>query len=154
MREIIFRGKRKDNGEWVEGSLILTTSTMEKPFIVDSCWCYSGSVDDEGYAKFEYLNAYEVIPETVGQYTGLTDKNGKRIFEGDIVAWNNEELDDIDGLPFEDELSVVQFCEERKGYINRGIDIEFVDDFVGFDKNCYRVIGNIHDNPELLKGDG
>lgn len=135
MREILFRGKRKDNDQWAQGSLFAECSRFE---------IVRGTCNNVG------IEGVDVIPETVGQYTGLIDKNGKKIFEGDIVAWNNEELNDIDGLPFEDELSVVQFCEERKGYINRGIDIEFVDDFVGFDKNYYRVIGNIHDNPELL----
>lgn len=143
MREILFRGKRKDNGEWIEGSLILTTSTMEKPYIVDSCWCYSGSVDDEGYAKFEYLNAYEVIPESVSEFTGLTDKNGTKIFEGDIVRTDKGKIYEI---KMQKGCWIVWNDKAKMTYDKW--------DFLNTFAPTVEVIGNIHDNPELLKGGG
>ena len=168
MREILFRGKRKDSSEWVEGSLILTTSVKEKTYIVDSCYCYDGCIDEDGYADFDRLNAFEVIPKTVGQHTGLTDKNGKKIFEGDIIRYSDsgeyemylESLEcpeEYDGINFENMWTIDE--------VVYGIAINYP----AFDLNrhdwevnglsnlsesgCYfyEVIGNIHDNPELLK---
>ena len=124
MREILFRGKRIDNGEWVYGDY---WHLPEKNF-----YCIS---DKEFNRK--------VTPETVGQYTGLTDKNGKKIFEGDIVV-----------VPL-------------SGKPAKGIVEYFKTDICGFtvitqpqysnyvlQKNyAYEVIGNIHDNPELLEVD-
>ena len=157
MREILFRGKRKDNGEWVEGSLILTTSAKEKTYIVDSCYCYDGCIDEDGYADFDRLNAFEVIPETAGQYTGLTDKNGKKIFEGDIVhaVYSNGYI----GVPDTDYGNLIVGFDDTY-YGGACYSMKIVGDtgyriFSAGLINGVTVIGNTHDNPELLKeGDG
>ena len=83
MREIIFRGKRKDNGEWVEGNLVeLGKESFSDPERYGIC---DKAIPIGGRRVCYNLEIHEVVPSTVGQYTGLTDKNGNRIFESDIV---------------------------------------------------------------------
>ena len=125
MREILFRGKRKDNGEWVHGSLITETSPFNKNMVMTHIY-------DNG------CNEILVDPRTIGQYTGLTDKNGTRIFEGDIVDVNNALLSGqfwveyrVPGGAF-----IVKDKDDRR--------------FLLGGCNC-TVIGNIYDNPELIK---
>ena len=138
MHEILFRGKRADNGEWVEGVFSpynwnLFGEREEKPQIIifsenedfDGLWC-------------------EVLPETVGQYTGLTDKNGKKIFDGDILSAHLDE----DNPDYE---TVVQVIWEEYGWRTmeeNGLSDPLDDE----DAEIFAIIGNIHDNPELLEG--
>lgn len=134
MREILFRGKRICNGVMMFGSLAC----------FDDGDCYIVADD------FPH-NHYKVDPSTVGQYTGLTDKNGKRIFEDDIVRLNN---DDPYESPFIREEGKVYWGEENCGW-RRTSNGAFHPGVMGtyrMSHNCvYEVIGNIHDNPELLK---
>ncbi len=129
MREILFRGKRKDNGEWVHGSLITETSPFNKNMVMTHIY-------DNG------CNEILVDPRTIGQYTGLTDKNGKKIFEGDILEGDLE--DSLD--PGARWRSIVVWgtfgwmCKDRQCLPMDALDI-----LEG------EVIGNIHDNPELIK---
>ena len=119
MREILFRGKRVDNGEWAYGDLLHCDDEAE---------IYSESVGKNG--------GY-VIPDTVGQYTGLKDKNGTRVFEGDIVKVADEYID---------------YAIWANGCFCMARQIMFYE-FTYQDSNRMEVIGNIHDNPKLLKGD-
>ncbi len=127
-REILFRGKRIDNEEWIEGKLLVDNLIVP--------------VNLEFKVKVGCIYGYEVIPETVGQYTGLCDKNGVKIFEGDIVVWDYDKVD-FDGATH----STPELVRWDKDYC--GFIVNY-DDMGTIDKNC-RVIGNIYDNPGLLE---
>ena len=124
MREILFRGKNFDNGHWTYGTPI----TLK---------------NGETYMNFEFMGWIDrtlVIPETVGQYTGLTDKNGTKIFEGDIIGAED-----------------VTFEIRWRGYVScftiykKDVPYPLAPVEKGIVRN-YEVIGNIFDNPELLEG--
>lgn len=143
MREILFRGKRIDNGEWVEG-YFCRKYFPELPH--DRCVIqYKTEYTKEW--RPDYMVA-EVIPETVGQWTGLTDKNGKKIFEGDIVKHfdNSDENYDIGEIYYDTKL--LMWRRTTQGSFHKTLINSYK---LGSD--CiYEVIGNIYDNPELLKG--
>lgn len=134
MREILFRGKRTDNGEWVQGYYIKADHHWHKNGIHKD-WIACGASANGGW--FALHNRYPVITETIGQYTGLTDKNGKKIFEGDIVV--------NDGIAYE---CLWDGCNSEIGLANE--EASFGIAYATLDLT---VIGNIHDNPELLEGD-
>ncbi len=125
MREILFRGKRTDNGEWV-----VSDSIIHFEHIIDRTNCYQLWERENGWV--------DVDPETVGQFTGLCDKNGNRIFEGDIV----KERGDAARTRYEIRWNEAGF-EQKDIELRYGCLLERGDDL--------EVIGNIHDNPELLK---
>ena len=139
MCEILFRGKRKDNGEWVEGFLIGRYDPTQKENIIKSAFIDNGTC---------FYAPKKVIPETIGQYTGLTDKNGTKIFEGDIVKhhrtlWGADNSD----------VGTIQWCQKTcKFYRTSKFDTVHIVEIWEDTSEEYEVIGNIHDNPELLKG--
>ena len=128
MREILFRGKRIDNGGWVKG-------VIYGEYMI--CGMTTAYYDDEipmsKYSEFDYI---EVFPETVGQYTGLTDKNGTRIFEGDIVLMPSYQGG---------KHRAVVYFKNGKFAVN-GSNYHFKD----IKPRNIEVIGNIFDNHELL----
>lgn len=144
MREILFRGKRSDNGEWVEGG-ICDYNCGVSIFVVNH---YDGGLYEPPYTD---LDEIEVIPETVGQYTGLTDKNGTRIFEGDIVR--APYIDPIFQAPWDTDKAPAEIALVK--FNNGQYYIDYIEGQYKFTvyscKEYIEVIGNIHDNPELLE---
>ena len=141
MREILFRGKRTDNGEWVCGYY-----TKARYFLNKKEMHIIFEPDVEAFPHCEFTGYEEVLPETVGQYTGLTDKNGKRIFEGDIVHCVSK-LDSAD-------MVIIFECGQFRMILAEKYH-EYQTNVGYYDINCFakEVIGNIHDNPELLGGE-
>ena len=140
MREILFRGKRIDNGEWVEGYYVSKFYRTDKEL---SDYITIPYPDEENRGSDHFI----VIPETVGQYTGLCDKNGKKIFEGDIVrieiSCNGEKVTEITRVGYD--YKFCGFFPMRWENSCDGCDCYFAIEEI-------EIIGNIHDNPELLKG--
>ena len=161
MRDYLFRGKRVDNGEWVEGY-----------YVYDE----SGQITENSTAYIYYLNThpcgyslipFEVIPESVGQYTGMNDKNGRKVFEGDIVL-----TQPFYDRPYSDKRKSKQFIgvveykirtfNGNKFYAKQDYQAEwglkFYEDFGKYIHyswselwNC-EVIGNVFENKDLLEG--
>ena len=146
MREIIFRGKRVDNGEWIYGVPITDKATGDAYIITSTAGAYLRSEINNMCAT-----GFRAIPETVGRYTGLTDKNGTRIFEGDIVKITGFHTTAIAavkyGSPSEESTSWGWYFDDNDGHTYFLMSKAFCRDYNAI------IIGNIHDNPELLKGE-
>lgn len=139
MREILFRGKRIDNGEWVEGYFV-KFERREIPEIYTGWNCYTLTPE-----------CYGIEPSTVGQYTGLTDKNGNKIFEGDIIKI-------VPDYDYSDDYTISKvysyngvICADYHGDDFDSTALGFLEDYLP--DGDFEVIGNIHNNPELLEAD-
>lgn len=135
MRDILFRGKRLNNGEWKFGSYVYQYGCHE--ILLESCESEYGA------------DHYGVDPATVGEFTGLTDKNGTKIFEGDVVRYTERKFNGSD-------VQCIKHVEFAEG--GWCVDCWFLNNwlFDGANGNIQleeiEIIGNIHDNPELLEG--
>lgn len=121
-REIKLRGKRLDTGEWEHGSLVILNGRY---FIFN----------DEG--------RYEVDPATVGQFTGRKDKNGREIYEDDIISYYSTFYRREVGVVVWDNLKIQFIAKKPEGPMF----------YIGWDTSYKEILGNIHDNPELIKNE-
>jgi uncharacterized phage protein (TIGR01671 family) len=134
MREIVFRGKRKDTGEWVYGDLFYKDGLV-------------GKEDDHFYilnADMMGISEREVIPDTVGEYTGLKDRKGAKIFEGDVLeTFEHGQIRQLWTVSFKEGCFVATLY-----------DSFICKEFTKIALEQIEVIGNIHGKPELAEGDG
>ena len=150
MRTIKFRGKRLNDREWVYGSL-LKHDKIDLAVIVNI-----DNIDKSTIVKI----TTSVDPNTIGQFTGLYDKNGEEIYEGDILLWTRKNVH-IEGRPLRDFADRCEIfyddgkCAFRFKYkLDCGSCcglLDFSDDRA--DESYIEIVGNIHDNPDLMKGD-
>ena len=121
MREILFRGQTKSDKKWIYGNLLKTDN---------------GTYVIQNYFPFEGIGKYEVDPETVCQYTGLTDKNGRKIFEGDIL--------------FHNEVGNIKIQFKNSEFKAIGITHDMFSALLSSVYKHCEIIENIFDNPELI----
>lgn len=166
MRQYKFRGKRVDNGQWVYGCLVnnlwVKSELTDKP---GQPTCEIIALPDGYYDSWEHIienYIFEVIPETVGQFTGMQDKNGREIYEWDAVqvyfydsyknyTYQFEKAQAWKDGKYHDDIKVVKFFSGS--FV---IWSDLIQDYRCFANlarpgECLEVIGNIHDNPELIK---
>lgn len=128
MREIKFRGQQKDTKIWVYGSLIQCAGIW---------YIYNENESFRMPEDPDFENSFiEIIPETIGQFTGLYDKHGKEIYEGDVVKDNYGEIGSVE---WDNEKAWFYISTQNGGC------------FFDQDTRAYEIIGNIHENPELLE---
>ena len=139
-REILFRGKRVDNGEWIEGYFL---PGNERKSLHPCIFVY--------LPETQSFECFDIDIDTLGEYTGVKDKNGTRIFEGDIIKITGFHTTAIAavkyGSPSEKSTSWGWYFDDNDGHTYFLMSKAFCKDYNAI------IIGNIHDNPELLKGE-
>ena len=139
MREILFRAKRRYDGEWIYGYYQPSVTAR------DDIGVTLAVINEDGW-----LEDIRVDPETVGQYTGLVDKNGKKIFEYDVCRfreWSHGEMSWVGAVCYEHQQFVIS------GPSNKECENDFTLQMSRFIPKNIEAIGNIHDNPDWVKGE-
>lgn len=134
-REILFKAKRKDNGEWVEGCIVIDQSRFDR-------FKYRIQPIESGV-----LYAHPIDPDTLCQYTGLTDKNGKRIWENDICDRKEKYPEIVTYNKGDWQLDYSYALGKEKHFCACNLG------FYACERECVEVIGNVFDNPELLEAE-
>ena len=142
MREILFRGKRLQGGDWVEGYFFKSDINKRARESGKATLIFTPDCDTFITVP-ECHNSFMVVSDTVGQYTGLTDKNGKMIWEGDIMVAHLDE-----SCP--DNKTYQKVIWNESGFHSKEKGSEDISPIDRFDQEWFEVIGNIFDNPELL----
>ena len=132
MREILFKAKRIDNGEWVEGNYVKKYDLLGKRHLI---------LYVDNYVRWSFV---EIDPETLCQFTGLCDKNGNKIWENDILMAHLDESYPEDAAYETVEWGFAGWVGHETGSTDR----EYLDEF---DSEYFEVVGNVFDNPELLQ---
>ena len=135
----LFKAKRIDNGEWVEGHYITNEKDPNHAYIGYLFGVVDGMVHD--------TDIVEVIPSTICQCTGLKDKNGKLIWENDIMVAH---LDDA----YPEDETYIRILWYESGFCSKEKGSEDISPIDKFDQEHFEVCGNIFDNPELLESEG
>ena len=135
-REILFRGKRADNGEWIEGYFL---PGNERQSLRPCIFVY--------LPETQSFECFDIDIDTLGEYTSLTDKNGTRIFEKDIVKYKETGLNAFGKMETRETKSIVKY----NAPCFSPFETDLYEDYVMPEET--EVIGNIYDNPELLKGE-
>ena len=137
MREILFRAKDEASNKWVYGYYVHLPSAAGSVHIMQ---VPAGNPDENN-------TTYYIIPETVGEYTGVTDKNGKKIFEGDIISYFDRDFLNSEVVFYKNAFMFRFISEYVQKIRQQKYDLIFQNVSI-----CGKVIGNIHDNPELVEG--
>ena len=140
MREILFRAKRIDNGEWINGYYVYDYA-HNAHFIFKNQLVCPNCINDR---RIDYsMYDYEIDPETLCKYTGLNDKNGNQIWENDIIRVENSEDEGTGKVEFYGGM----------WYVDEGVNNSLYDIMMYDDEAEVYTVGNIFDTPELLKGE-